>query len=262
MKSQTVSQLTVKQDCRKIAELLFKMQLINGVQGTTLLKTQWLPWSAIAELTAILGNISNMKNLILICGLLGSTLCHSQIDTSIYLKQMELQQRQQAQNNQNMGQLRANLGGILLNKRINQMRQLGTIEEKRAFAHKSIYSRHLIRVLNNDIAEENAQKLATLRHEAEIASINAQTEKINAETQLILTKSLEPPKMEHPKSSGGEKKVYIERISDDLYKTDEGQLIKTQSCYEYVYSEKALIIKNKLIFRNGRTCTIDNVIDM
>lgn len=203
-----------------------------------------------------------MKKLILLCGLLLSGLSFGGIDTSIYSKQQRFQIDQQRQTQQNMNQLGANLGGILLNKRINQMRQLGTVEEKRAFAHKSIYSRHLIRVLNSDIAEENAQKLAALRYEAELANIKAQTEKINAETQLVSTRSLEPPKIEHSKLNSGEKKVYIERISDDLYKTDEGQIIKTQSCYEYVYSEKALIINNKLIFRSGRTCTIDSVIDM
>lgn len=203
-----------------------------------------------------------MKKLILICGLLVSGFSFGGIDTSIYSQQQRFQIERQRQTQQNMDQLGVNVGGILLNKRINQMRQLGTIDEKRAFAHKSIYSRHLIQVLNSDIAEENAQKLATLRHNAELANLKAQTDKINSETQLVLLRTTAPPSMTKTTSSGKEEKVYVEHIEDNLYKTDDSRLIKTQSCYEYVYGEKAQIMQNKLIFKNSKTCDIEKIISL
>lgn len=203
-----------------------------------------------------------MKKLILICGLLASGFSFGGIDTSIYSQQQRFQLEQQRQTQQNMNQLGANLGGILLNKRINQMRQLGTIDEKKAFAHKSIYSRYLIQVLNSDIAEENAQKLATLRHNAELANLKAQTDKINSETELVLLKASALPLMMETAPSSKEERVYIEHIEDNLYKTDDSRLIKTRSCYEYVYSEKALIMQNKLIFKNSKTCDIEKIINL
>lgn len=55
-------------------------------------------------------------------------------------------------------------------------------------------------------------------------------------------------------------KVNITRVNQDLYKdTLSGILIKTRYCYEYVYSEDAILQwegkfgDNKLIFKNGNS---------
>lgn len=203
-----------------------------------------------------------MKKLVFVCGMLINVVCYAQIDTSIYTKQMEIQQRQFEQNSAALSNLTANIGGVLFNNKVEKMRELGSINERRAFANKSIYRRNLNKILDADIAQEKAQKMALEKHYAEVANINAQTRKINSETQLVLAKATAPPSLGKSTSTNKEKSLYIEYISDNLYKTDEGELIKTQYCYEYVYSEKAAIINNKLIFKNGKTCDIDKIVNM
>ena len=59
--------------------------------------------------------------------------------------------------------------------------------------------------------------------------------------------------------------VNVKRIDKDLYKTDEGVYIQTKYCYEYAYSEDAVLkydpydYDNKLIFDSGDTCDVEKV---
>lgn len=60
-------------------------------------------------------------------------------------------------------------------------------------------------------------------------------------------------------------KVYVSRVDQNLYKTDSGVYISTKYCYEYSYSEEAILkyedysYDNKLIFDSGTTCDVDKV---
>ncbi|RIY40470.1 hypothetical protein CKF58_00520 [Psittacicella hinzii] len=61
-------------------------------------------------------------------------------------------------------------------------------------------------------------------------------------------------------------KVFITRVSNDLYRTSEGIYIQTQYCYQYVYGENAILnysqynaYGNQLIFQNNQTCTVKSV---
>ena len=203
-----------------------------------------------------------MKKFLLIIGFFISSSSYAQIDASIITNGSRLQQEQQARNWAAAENLASNTGGIVFNRRVGQMRQLGTIEEKRAFANKSMYRNYLNRILDSDIAEQNTLQLIQEKHDADIANLKAQTEKINTETQLLLIQS-SAPSLEKKVSRGGrEEKVYIEYIVDNLYKTDDSRLIKTQSCYEYVYGEGALIMQNKLIFKNAKTCNIEKIMSL
>jgi hypothetical protein len=60
-------------------------------------------------------------------------------------------------------------------------------------------------------------------------------------------------------------KVTVKRIDKDLYKTSEGVYIQTKYCYEYAYSDDAVLIyekysyDNKLVFDNGTVCEVEKV---
>jgi hypothetical protein len=52
----------------------------------------------------------------------------------------------------------------------------------------------------------------------------------------------------------------LTRVGDDLYKdTGGGGFLKTQFCYAYVYSEDALVLRNRVIFINsGESCELSS----
>lgn len=60
-------------------------------------------------------------------------------------------------------------------------------------------------------------------------------------------------------------KVEINRIDQNLYKTQEGIYIQTKYCYEYVMLEEAVLkydrydYDNKLIFENNESCDVEKV---
>ncbi len=61
-------------------------------------------------------------------------------------------------------------------------------------------------------------------------------------------------------------KVYVTRVDQNLYKTDEGVFIETRYCYEYAYSEEALLkyedysYDNKLVFVSmNNSCEVKRI---
>lgn len=61
-------------------------------------------------------------------------------------------------------------------------------------------------------------------------------------------------------------KVYVHRVDDDLYKTNDGVYIETEWCYHYSYGEDAILkwdgeysYDNKIIFDDESTCKVKRV---
>lgn len=134
-------------------------------------------------------------------------------------------------------------------------------------AKKSTYANENINIISEMIREDNYQKqqkkMLNERIEVENRLKQAEINLQNAKhEEALLAKYSTPPQMSNFNRSSNEEKIYIDHVSNDLYKTDDGRFIKTQSCYEYVYSERALIMNNKLIFKNGKTCDIEKIINM
>ncbi|HHP4677627.1 TPA: hypothetical protein ACSB4D_001476 [Acinetobacter baumannii] len=103
------------------------------------------------------------------------------IDPGIITRGAERAQLQQQQNMEMLGNLGGALGQMVLGRRINQMRQLGTPDEQKAFANNSIFAPQLNQVLKSDqvIAQKNA--LDVLKAQAEIGKTNSEATKNNAQ---------------------------------------------------------------------------------
>jgi hypothetical protein len=61
-------------------------------------------------------------------------------------------------------------------------------------------------------------------------------------------------------------KVYVRRVEQDLYKTNDGLFFQTQYCYEYVYGDEAIYDEDgggprgRLIFPNSNnSCDVRTV---
>lgn len=58
----------------------------------------------------------------------------------------------------------------------------------------------------------------------------------------------------------------VTRVEQDLYKALNGTYIQTRYCYEYVYSEDAILVwvgegswDNEIIFDNGNKCDVKRI---
>ncbi|HAV6221484.1 TPA: hypothetical protein ACRRID_002744 [Acinetobacter baumannii] len=103
------------------------------------------------------------------------------IDPSIITRGAERAQLQQQQNMEMLGNLGGALGQMVLGRRINQMRQLGTPDEQKAFANNSIFSPQLNQVLQSDQATAQKNALDLLKAQAEIGKTNSEATKNNAQ---------------------------------------------------------------------------------
>ncbi|BFM71456.1 hypothetical protein [Acinetobacter baumannii] len=103
------------------------------------------------------------------------------IDPSIITRGAERAQLQQQQNMEMLGNLGGALGQMVLGRRINQMRQLGSPDEQKAFANNSIFSPQLNQVLQSDQATAQKNALDVLKAQAEIGKTNSEATKNNAQ---------------------------------------------------------------------------------
>lgn len=103
------------------------------------------------------------------------------IDPSIITRGAERAQLQQQQNMEMLGNLGGALGQMVLGRRINQMRQLGTPDEQKAFANNSIFSPQLNQVLQSDQATAQKNAIDLLKAQAEIGKTNSEATKNNAQ---------------------------------------------------------------------------------
>lgn len=67
-------------------------------------------------------------------------------------------------------------------------------------------------------------------------------------------------------SFAGVYKMTIKRVGTNVYESDAGVIVKTKYCYEYAYSEEAVLkyekysYDNKLIFLDsGESCDVEEV---
>ncbi len=103
------------------------------------------------------------------------------IDPSIITRGAERAQLQQQQNMEMLGNLGGALGQMVLGRRINQMRQLGTPDEQKAFANNSIFSPQLNQVLKSDQVTAQKNAIDLLKAQAEIGKTNSEATKNNAQ---------------------------------------------------------------------------------
>lgn len=103
------------------------------------------------------------------------------LDPSIITRGAERAQLQQQQTNEMLGNLGGALGQMVLGRRINQMRQLGTPDEQKAFANNSIFAPQLNQVLKGDQATAQKNALDLLKAQAEIGKTNSEASKNNAQ---------------------------------------------------------------------------------
>lgn len=103
------------------------------------------------------------------------------LDPSIITRGAERAQLQQQQTNEMLGNLGGALGQMVLGRRINQMRQLGTPDEQKAFANNSIFAPQLNQVLKGDQATAQKNALDLLKAQAEIGKTNSEATKNNAQ---------------------------------------------------------------------------------
>ncbi|MDA4904081.1 hypothetical protein PGJ91_01060 [Acinetobacter baumannii] len=96
------------------------------------------------------------------------------LDPSIITRGAERAQLQQQQTNEMLGNLGGALGQMVLGRRINQMRQLGTPDEQKAFANNSIFAPQLNQVLKSDQVTAQKNLLDQQKTLAEIANTTAQ----------------------------------------------------------------------------------------
>lgn len=103
------------------------------------------------------------------------------IDPSIITRGAERAQLQQQQNMEMLGNLGGALGQMVLGRRINQMRQLGTPDEQKAFANNSIFAPQLNQVLKSDQVTAQKNAIDLLKAQAEIGKTNSEATKNNAQ---------------------------------------------------------------------------------
>ncbi|HDU8426440.1 TPA: hypothetical protein RG034_001811 [Acinetobacter baumannii] len=108
------------------------------------------------------------------------------LDPSIITRGAERAQLQQQQTNEMLGNLGGALGQMVLGRRINQMRQLGTPDEQKAFANNSIFAPQLNQVLKSDQVTAQKNLLDQQKTLAEVGKIAAETGKIGSETGITL----------------------------------------------------------------------------
>lgn len=95
------------------------------------------------------------------------------IDPSIITNATLQQQAQQNEIGNKLAGLTGALGQMVLGRRINQMRQLGTPDEQKAFANNSIFAPQLNQVLKGDQATAQKNLLDQQKTLAEIKNIDA-----------------------------------------------------------------------------------------
>ena len=102
------------------------------------------------------------------------------IDPSIITRGAERAQMQQQQNFESLGELGNSLGRMVLGRRINTLQQLGTPEEKQAYANKSIYAPQLNAQIKADKAAALQAQMVQQKHAADIGNTNAQAAERNS----------------------------------------------------------------------------------
>ena len=102
------------------------------------------------------------------------------IDPSIITRGAERAQMQQQQNFESLGELGNSLGRLVLGRRINTLQQLGTPEEKQAYANKSIYAPQLNAQIKADNAAALQAQMVQQKHAADIGNTNAQAAERNS----------------------------------------------------------------------------------
>ena len=89
------------------------------------------------------------------------------IDPSIITRGAERAQMQQQQNFESLGELGNSIGRMVLGRRINTLQQLGTPEEKQAYANKSIYAPQLNAQIKADQAAALQAQMVQQKHAAD-----------------------------------------------------------------------------------------------
>ena len=102
------------------------------------------------------------------------------IDPSIITRGAERAQMQQQQNFESLGELGNSIGRMVLGRRINTLQQLGTPEEKQAYANKSIYAPQLNAQIKADKATALQAQMVQQKHAADIGNTNAQAAERNS----------------------------------------------------------------------------------
>lgn len=102
------------------------------------------------------------------------------IDPSIITRGAERAQMQQQQNFESLGELGNSIGRMVLGRRINTLQQLGTPEEKQAYANKSIYAPQLNAQIKADKAAALQAQMVQQKHAADIGNTNAQAAERNS----------------------------------------------------------------------------------
>ncbi|MGS4874372.1 hypothetical protein [Acinetobacter nosocomialis] len=103
------------------------------------------------------------------------------IDPSIITNATLQQQAQQNEIGKNLAGLTGALGQLVLGRKAQQMSQLATPQEQKAFANDSIFSPYLNRVLKANQAESQKNALDLLKAQAEIGKTNSEATKNNAQ---------------------------------------------------------------------------------
>lgn len=101
------------------------------------------------------------------------------IDPSIITRGAERAQMQQQQNFESLGELGNSLGRLVLGRRINTLQQLGTPEEKQAYANKSIYAPQLNAQIKADQAAALQAQMVQQKHASDISKTNSEAFKNN-----------------------------------------------------------------------------------
>lgn len=101
------------------------------------------------------------------------------IDPSIITRGAERAQMQQQQNFESLGELGNSIGRMVLGRRINTLQQLGTPEEKQAYANKSIYAPQLNAQIKADQAAALQAQMVQQKHAADISETNSEAFKNN-----------------------------------------------------------------------------------
>ncbi len=99
------------------------------------------------------------------------------IDPSIITRGAERAQMQQQQNFESLGELGNSLGRMVLGRRINTLQQLGTPEEKQAYANKPIYAPQLNAQIKADKAAELQAQMVRQKHASDIGKTDSETAK-------------------------------------------------------------------------------------
>lgn len=101
------------------------------------------------------------------------------IDPSIITRGAERAQMQQQQNFESLGELGNSIGRMVLGRRINTLQQLGTPEEKQAYANKSIYAPQLNAQIKADQAAALQAQMVQQKHASDISKTNSEAFKNN-----------------------------------------------------------------------------------